>query len=126
MNTVPTINPDLLPEESPQTKRSDDADMPPPSLSAADRIMQLQRGFRRRPVQISYMPNGGPIVTHHGPHPNGKQVRKARAAARRAKLAAEEATRQTISIVNGMLAIDGGEAIPIVDGSLRIGPPPAP
>ena len=54
----------------------------------ADARMCLQRNAKHRlvPIQIS---KNGPIRIHTGPRPNGKQVRKARAAQRRAAKAAK-------------------------------------
>jgi hypothetical protein len=92
---VPTISPET-PAETPAEERAApavivSADPAPPPLSEADARMQLQRGYRRRTVTIQYATNGGPIRIHRGPRPNGKAVRKARVAARRAKKALEAA-----------------------------------
>jgi hypothetical protein len=84
---VPTISPEM-PAETPAEEGAAEA---PPPLSEAEARMQLQRGYRRRTVTIQYATNGGPIRIHRGPRPNGKAVRKARVAARRAKKALEAA-----------------------------------
>jgi hypothetical protein len=57
----------------------------------ADEIMRSQWSKLKRTRQVELQHNYGlPIQIHRGPRPTGKQIKKARAEARRAKKAADE------------------------------------
>jgi len=81
----PTINLDQL-DEQPVEETQPHETASQKTQWDRDAIMRQQRGFKHRRVPIQCPADRGvPIRIHHGPRPTGKEIRAARAAARKAK-----------------------------------------